>query len=183
MHRANEPIKVISQTPFLRLVTIGSWSFVQRAGTSGVVTVVARTPEDEVLLVEQFRPPVQARVIELPAGLAGDIAGSEDESLELAARRELLEETGFEAESMKRLFSGPSSAGLTDEVITFFLADGLKQVGPGGGDESERIVVHRVPMKELDAWLAAKVDAGCLLDARLFSGLYFLRVSSERTFT
>ena len=151
MHRANEPIKVISQTPFLRLVTIGSWSFVQRAGTSGVVTVVARTPEDE--------------------------------SLELAARRELLEETGFEAESMKRLFSGPSSAGLTDEVITFFLADGLKQVGPGGGDESERIVVHRVPMKELDAWLAAKVDAGCLLDARLFSGLYFLRVSSERTFT
>lgn len=174
MHRANEPVKVVAETKFLRLVSRGNWSFVQRTGSSGVVTVVALTEHDEVVLVEQFRPPVQARVIEFPAGLSGDLAGCENESLELAARRELLEETGYEAESLERLFCGPSSAGLTDEVITFFLATGLKQVASGGGDESENITVHHIPMNILDDWLRDRVDEGCLLDARLFSGLYFL---------
>lgn len=174
MHRANEPEKVVAETPFLRLVSRGGWSFVQRTGTSGVVTIVALTERDEVVLVEQFRPPVQARVIEFPAGLSGDLAGFENESLELAARRELLEETGYEADSLERLFCGPSSAGLTDELITFFLATGLRRVTDGGGDESERITVHQIPMTRLDDWLNDRVDEGCLLDARLFSGLYFL---------
>ena len=108
------------------------------------------TEQREVLLVEQFRPPVQAHVIEFPAGLAGDIAGQEHEPLVEAARRELLEETGYEAREIHEVFTGPSSAGLTDECITFLVATGLHKVAAGGGDEHESIVVHAVPLAE--AW-------------------------------
>lgn len=174
MQQVDSEIQTIAATKHLRLVSRGGWSYVQRPNATGVVTIVPRTAEGKIIFVEQFRPPVQAPVIEFPAGLAGDIAGHESESLENAAQRELLEETGFRAGQLKLLFSGPSSAGLTDELITFFLATDLEQVGSGGGDSSESIVVHAVAEDELHSWLQAKVAEGCLLDSRLFSGLYFL---------
>ena len=172
---SNKPLPdIVCETPHLSLVTRNGWSYVQRRGTTGVVTVVPRTDDDEIVFVEQFRPPVQANVIEFPAGLAGDIEGQESETLETAARRELLEETGYEAGTMRELFSGPSSAGLTDEVITFFLATGLQRVDEGGGDASESILVHCIARTDLGTWLNAKVESGCMLDSRLFSGLYFV---------
>ncbi len=174
MHRADAPVETIAETSHLQLVSRGGWSYVRRRVASGVVTVVALTDDDKVLLVEQYRVPLAAPVIEFPAGLAGDVSGSEDESLLSAARRELLEETGFEARSWKLLFTGPSSAGLTDEVITFFLATGLFRSGPGGGDESESIVLHEVPRTTLVGWLGDRLRDGCQIDSRLFSGLFFL---------
>ncbi len=62
---------------FLNLVRRGKWEFVERHSATGVVGIVAVTDEGRLLLVEQFRPPLQKQVIELPAGLAGDIAGEE----------------------------------------------------------------------------------------------------------
>lgn len=174
MTQADSEVQKIAATKHLELVSRGGWSYVQRPNATGVVTVVPRTSDGKIILVEQFRPPVQAPVIEFPAGLAGDVAGHENESLESAAHRELLEETGYRAGDLTLLFSGPSSAGLTDELITFFLATDLEQVDDGGGDSSESIVVHAVAEDELHNWLQAKVAAGCLLDSRLFSGLYFL---------
>jgi len=171
-----EPCRLIAETPHLQLVRRGGWSFVRRKSTTGVVTIVPVTDQQEVVLVEQYRPPVETSVIEFPAGLAGDMTGAEDETLEAAAQRELLEETGFEATRWTRLFSGPSSAGLTDEVITFFLATGLRRCHAGGGDASENIQVHLVPLATVESWLAERVAAGCLIDSRLFSGLYFTRL-------
>jgi ADP-ribose pyrophosphatase len=60
----------------VQFVKIGNWEFADRPRISGIVVITALTPEGEVLFVEQFRPPVGKSVIELPAGLAGDIAGS-----------------------------------------------------------------------------------------------------------
>ena len=77
--------------------------------------MVAVTAENELLLVEQYRPPPNARVIELPAGLAGDDDGAE--TLTDAARRELLEETGYHAGSLVKVAEGPASAGATGCVI------------------------------------------------------------------
>ena len=157
---------------FLSLVSKDGWEFASRVGSTGVVAIVAVTDEDRVVLVEQFRPPVGKVVVEIPAGLAGDIAGAESEAFEKAARRELLEETGYAASTMRELQTGPSSAGLTDELITFFEATGLKKVEAGGGDESESIVVHEIPRAELHGWLNQQAASGKLIDPKIGAGLW-----------
>ena len=78
----NQQLKTIAETKFLKLVERGTWSFVQRQSDVRIVAVVAVTNNDELILVEQYRPPTDSRVIELPAGLAGDIKGQESESLQ-----------------------------------------------------------------------------------------------------
>jgi len=155
-----------------------TWEYASRAGASGVVGIVAVTPENRLLLVEQYRPPVARRVIELPAGLAGDFAEARGESLELAAARELREETGYEPAKLRLLSVGPSSAGLTDETVALFVASNLRKVSDGGGDESEQITVHEVPLNEVAAWLAGKVKLGQLVDFKVFAGLWFLQQSN-----
>ena len=99
----NQQLKTIAETKFLKLVERGTWSFVQRQSDVRIVAIVAVTNNDELVLVEQYRPPTDSRVIELPAGLAGDIQGQESESLQTAAGRELLEETGYTATKWQHL--------------------------------------------------------------------------------
>jgi len=136
--------------------------------------IAAVTPEQNVILVEQYRIPVGARTLELPAGIIGDEPGESDESHAAAARRELLEETGYEAEEMEEVVSGPSSSGLTSERVTLFLARNLKRVGEGGGIENENITVHEVPLSNVHTWLVAKAKTGVLIDPKVYAGLYFL---------
>jgi ADP-ribose pyrophosphatase len=164
--------ELLGEGRFLRLLRQGRWEHVERMRASGVVTIVAITPDRRLILTEQFRPPVGRACIELPAGLAGDVAGQESEDLIAAARRELLEETGYTAERFERLAVGPSSAGLTNELITFYLARGLTKVGGGGGDGSEEIVVHEPPLSDLASWLARQVEAGKLVDYKIAAGLW-----------
>lgn len=158
---------------YLEVRKDGHWEYVARRNTTGVVIVIAVTPAGELLLVEQHRPPVRTTVIELPAGLAGDIAGAEDEDLSVAARRELEEETGWTAARLERVAGGPVSAGLTSEVVTFFRAEGLTRFGEGGGDASEDIVVHSVPLAEVPAFLAAREASGAMVDPKVYAALYF----------
>ncbi len=91
-------VTTLHQGKHLRMRRRGSWEFAERCTASGVVTIVPVTVDDQLLFTEQFRSPVGKPVIEFPAGLAGDIRGAEQESLMGAARRELLEETGYEAD-------------------------------------------------------------------------------------
>lgn len=167
--------KILGEGKYLRLVSDGGWEYAERKGPTGIVVIAALTPHKKVLFTEQYRPPVRSRVIELPAGLAGDSAEFDGESLETAARRELLEETGYTARSMMRLTSGPVSAGFGTEVLTFFRAGGLKKVDDGGGDDSEDILVHEVPLARARAWLSRRERAGLMIDPKVFTGLYFLR--------
>ncbi len=147
------------------------WEFVRRKNISGIVGIVAVTDEGKLVLVEQYRVPAGKYVIELPAGLAGDTVDGEGEDLEMAARRELLEETGYKAGSMQQLFEGLSSAGLTDEKITFFLAKKLHKAGKGGGEGNERIIVHEVPIKEVPLWLGRQEQRGAAVDLKVYSAL------------
>ncbi|HEV7223072.1 MAG TPA: NUDIX hydrolase, partial [Pirellulales bacterium] len=89
----------------LQLVQQGHWEYADRTSAREAVVLAAVTDERQLLLVEQYRIPVGRRVIELPAGLVGDIAGEEDERLETAAGRELLEETGYRASRLELLTS------------------------------------------------------------------------------
>ena len=162
----------------LSLVRRGHWEFATRHGATGVVGLVAVTDDAKMVLVEQTRPPLGKRVIELPAGLSGDIAGEESESLITAAKRELLEETGYEAQDVRMLTEGPSSAGLTDEMISFFMMSGLTKTGAGGGDASEDIVVHEIPLAGLPEWLEERRRAGWAIDPKIFVGLFWIKHNS-----
>ena len=135
-----------------------------RCQGQGVVGIVALTEKQEVVLTEQERVPLGARVVEFPAGLVGD---EQSETILEAAHRELLEETGFRAGRMELLFSGPTSAGLTDECITLVRAFDLERVDSGGGVDQEAIEVHTVALEELSTWLQCKEQAGIFVDLKV----------------
>lgn len=93
----------------------------------------------------------------------------------LAAGRELVEETGYEASAIEFMTRGPSSPGLSSECLAIYLATGLRRVGPGGGVEGEQITVHEIALSEADAWLAARAAEGVQIDLKVYAGLYFAR--------
>lgn len=161
--------KILAEGRFLDLRTRNGWEYVHRRVGSSVVAVIAVDAEHRIVLVEQFRPAVGTDVIELPAGLVGDQDDMEREAPEAAARRELLEETGYQASTWKRLPSVVSSAGLTDERIELFLARDLLHTGPGGGVEAETITVHLVALSELPEWLNDRIAQGCEVDGRVYA--------------
>jgi ADP-ribose pyrophosphatase len=166
--------RVLHAGRFLELRSRGGWEYAARANASGVVGVLAVTPDREILLVEQFRPPVGKFVLELPAGLAGDEPLKEDEPLLAAARRELLEETGHEARRWFSLGDGPSSAGLTDETVTLFLALEVRPVREleHFGVGNERIRLHRVRIAEVPDFLARSQRDGIAVDFKIAAALY-----------
>ena len=157
---------------FVRVADRDRWEYASRRDIDGIVAVVAVTDSRQLVLVEQYRPPIARTVIELPAGLAGDTEAFRGESLEQAARRELLEEAGYEARRMIHLVRGVPSPGLTDEVVDLFLAEGLTRRTRGGGDGSEDIVVHEVPVDRTAEWLAEQQRRGAFVDFKILAGLY-----------
>ena len=169
----NTPAEVVWQGKYQRMMVRGTWEYVERAHAGGLAAIiVAVTPEDEVLFVEQYRVPLQALTIEMPAGLVGDIHAGE--SIEASAIRELEEETGWTAARAEVLMIGPTSSGSSSEKIAFVRATGLRKVGEGGGDGDEDIVVHAIPRARAAAWLAQKMAEGYELDAKLWAGLWMI---------
>lgn len=147
------------------------WEFVERKKATEAVVVLAKTEDGRIILVEQYRRPVDARVIEFPAGLI------DDPSLdaEATARKELDEEAGYGCTTLEEVAAGPSSPGITSEIIRFFRAAGVTRTGDGGGVEGEDITVHLVPERDAVDWLNEKERQGVLIDAKLWSGLYLMR--------
>lgn len=173
----NDETRLLYSGRYLSLGIKDDWEYVIRRHQ--VVVLIAWTPADELLLVEQFRIPVERRAIELPAGLVGDEQGRETESLIEAARRELEEETGWHARKLRPLMRCPSSAGMTNEEVTFIEACDLIQTGDGGGDDSEDIRVHRVHRDAIDAWLRQRYREGKALDPKIHTALYWSGLSGQ----
>jgi len=149
-----------------------NWEYAYRTNAVGVVVLIPVTDAGELVLVEQYRIPVASKVIELPAGLVGD-TGIDDEDFKSAAHRELIEETGYSAAKLEELLTCPSTAGMADEIVTIYFATGLERVGPGGGDSSEDIVVHHVPLEGAVEWLDDRVAEGIMLDPKIYAGLFW----------
>ena len=167
-----ETARTLAEGSYLGLYERDGWEFAERPNANGVVGILALTSENEVVLVEQFRRPVNTPVIEIPAGLVGDEEAHRGESLAETARRELLEEAGYEALSVELLLSAPTSAGMTPEITHLFLARDLHRVDAGGGVGGENIIVHHVPLGELRRWLREKEEAGALVDFKIHAALW-----------
>ncbi len=150
------------------------WEAFQRIGVRGIVAVVPFTEDNRVVLVKQFRPPVERYVIEFPAGL-----NDMDEPLHQVASRELLEETGYSSESLRQIAQGPLSSGASTEVLTVFLAKNCRKTHPQRLDEVEEIEVITLPfdnfyerlfsLQAQDTYIDLKIP-GLFEIARRFSG-------------
>lgn len=164
--------KVLWQGKFLRCISvtyrdssgsIRSWEVFERVSCDGIVAIVPVTAEGEVLIIRQFRPAVNGYVIEFPAGL-----NDKGETLEEAARRELLEETGYSAGELIFLAEGPISSGSSGETLTVYLAKGLEFKGIDQKDETEDIEVLKIPIAELYDRLTLLNAQGNAIDLKIF---------------
>ena len=118
--------------------------------------------------MRQFRTPVGRTLLELPAGHARsrDRMGRSRQP-ELAARRELGEETGHRAEAWRHLRSFWSAPGFTDERMHLYLATGLEPIeGYSGPEPDERLRLERLPWREA----VALATAGAIEDAKTLVG-------------
>jgi ADP-ribose diphosphatase len=156
--------EIVWEGKYLAAKRRGTWEYVSRTRNISAAVILA-IDEGEVILVEQYRVPLGRNCLELPAGLIGD--ETEGEAVEGAAIRELEEETGYRAARMEDLGFYHSSPGMVSEGFSLLRAEGLTRIGEGGGVEGENIVVHRVPLAEAAAFVAAKRTEGCAIDVRM----------------
>ncbi|KAA3659219.1 MAG: NUDIX hydrolase [Calditrichaeota bacterium] len=159
---------------FLEFLEYQSKEYIHNVRAKGIVLVIPVTAEKEIILIEQYRIVLHNDVIEYPAGLAGDEVAYRDEAFVDAAKRELFEEAGYESNDITHLMAAPTSPGTSTEIVNYYLARDCRQTGQGGGDDTESIVVHKVPLLETFDWLEKKSRAGILIDPRVFTGLYFV---------
>jgi ADP-ribose pyrophosphatase len=138
----------------------------------GVVLVIPVTAAGEIVFIEQYRLPLKANVMEYPAGLVGDERDCTDEDFETAARRELVEESGYESDQLEFLMRGPSSPGSSTEMVDFYLARDARRVHQGGGVAHERIRVHCIKLNDALGWLRERERQGILVDPRTILGVY-----------
>jgi 8-oxo-dGTP pyrophosphatase MutT (NUDIX family) len=114
-------------------------------------------------------------VIELPAGLVDP-----GEGMEAAAKRELVEETGWSARDLRFLAEGPISTGASTEILRAYLCTGLEHVGREGGDDNEIIEVTEVPLGSIEDYLAQAQSEGVLVDLKVFGLVELARRALQR---
>ncbi len=148
--------------------TVWDWEAVGRVNSKEVVVIVPITAKKDIVLIRQYRPAVDSYVIELPAGLVED-----GEELISAARRELIEETGYDSERLTLISDGVMSTGINMEKWRIVLAPGAKVVSEEilnahPSDENEDIEVLRVPMDDIYNLLEPFRENGDQVDLRIF---------------
>lgn len=165
---SDTPIETRWEGRFITVRQQGTWEYVSRSRGIHAAVILAIDEDSDgrhVILVEQYRVPLKVNCLELPAGLVGD--DSAGEAAEVAAERELEEETGYRAAHWRVVGEFYSSPGMVSESFTLLVATGLTRVGDGGGVDSEDIIVHRVPLDGIADFVAAKRAEGCGIDVRV----------------
>lgn len=156
---------------FITAKTRGRWEYVGRARGIRAAAIIAIDEDADgtrhVILVGQYRVPLGRFCLEIPAGLVGDDEGSEGELAMEAAKRELVEETGYSAEDWTNLGEFYSSPGMVSESFTLLRARNLTKVSEGGGISEENIEVYRVPLDGLADFAARWREAGHGVDVRV----------------
>ena len=162
------PLQTVWQGKYISVCKRGRWEYVSRTGSTNAVVILAEH-DGKIILIEQYRVPVGARCLELPAGLVGD--EDKDATVDDTAVKELEEETGFTCERVERLGEFHSSPGMVAESFTLVRAHGIRKVGKGGGNEHEDIAVHLVAREDIPEFVQRRREAGTSIDVKL---LFFL---------
>lgn len=157
---------------WIRVIKRNGWEFVERTNVTGIVAIVPVTNDNKIVLVKQYREPLQKTVVEIPAGLIGDT--DNEETVKTAAQRELLEETGYHANTLKELGTFPVSPGISTEQLTYVIATDLEKRSDKVGVDGEQIKVFELPVQQAAMELMNIAKQGDLLvDAKLFAALMF----------
>ncbi|GAA0115950.1 NUDIX hydrolase [Clostridium senegalense] len=130
----------------------------------GAVAILAFKDENTILLVNQFRKPLNETILEIPAGKL-EIG----EEPIICAQRELEEETGYKANNLKFLGKIVTTPGFSDEIIYIYKATGLYD-GTIGGDEDEFIELEEITIDKLKE----KIKNGEVIDGKTIAALGFL---------
>lgn len=164
-------IETLAEGTYLGLYKQENWEFAKRPNSTACVGILPILNGDSIILIEQYRIPTQSKVIEIPAGLAGDEPEHAAESLADTAKRELIEETGYSG-NITLLIASPTSPGMTPELTHLFAATELTKVAEGGGIDGEDIISHIVPLSELDTFLSEKQNQGYDIDFKIHASLW-----------
>lgn len=128
----------------------------------GAVAIVPINEKKEILLVKQYRYAVRKALLEIPAGKLEPLENTTD-----CAKRELLEETGFLAANLQKLFHYYSSPGFTNEMLHIFIATGLTYKG-AQPDEDEDIELITMPFQQAIEW----IRQGKICDGKTIAGIF-----------
>jgi ADP-ribose pyrophosphatase len=160
-----------------RIVSLGVGTFRAPDGSTfnrdivhhpGAVAVVPLLDDGRVVFVRQYRAPLDADVLEIPAGIR-DVDGEPPDG---TARRELVEEVGLDAEHVELLCHFHNSPGCSDEEVFVFLGTGLTDVGNDlQGVEEQHMTVERIPLDDAITMIAK----GEITDAKTIIGLTLAR--------
>ncbi|MBI6873029.1 NUDIX hydrolase [Clostridium aciditolerans] len=132
---------------------------------SGGVAIIAYKDKDTILLVEQFRKPIEKVILELPAGKI-----EKDEDIELCGIRELEEETGYKAKEFSYLGKMVTSPGFCNEYIYIYKAENLYKGKDNLADEDEFINVREMKIEKIKEM----IKSGEIIDAKTISAFMFL---------
>ena len=127
----------------------------------GAVAIIAVTQHNEIILIKQFRKPVEEVIYEIPAGLA-----NQGEELEAAARREFLEETGYRAQKIGKVLAAYTSPGYSTEILHYFVAEDLK-LEKQNLDADEVVKVEKIKIEEC----LQKIESGEIKDNKTILGI------------
>lgn len=141
-------------------------------GHPGAIAVLAVDNDGRLLLVRQWRIPAERGMLEIPAGTL-DVHDGVTEDPDLAARRELEEETGQRAAAWRKLSTFWTAPGFATELMHLYLATGLSAAAGAdrlNPDEDERLELSHVTIEDA----VAMVDAGEISDAKTILGVFWL---------
>jgi ADP-ribose pyrophosphatase len=129
----------------------------------GAVAILAVTDEQKLVLVRQFRKPLEKTILEIPAGKL-----EKGEEPQNCARRELEEETGYRAKEWKHLYSFYTSPGFADECMHLFEAKGLEK-GETHPDQDEFVELVELSLEEC----FARIQSGEICDAKTILAILY----------
>ncbi|MBB6455317.1 ADP-ribose pyrophosphatase [Salirhabdus euzebyi] len=133
----------------------------------GAVAVIPITKEKKIMLVEQYRKPLERSIVEIPAGKL-----EPGEAPEVTALRELEEETGYTTEKLSYVTAFYTSPGFADEIIHIYLAEDLKKVeSPLTPDEDEFVDIMECSLEEAEKMVAEKK----IYDAKTAYAILYLK--------
>jgi 8-oxo-dGTP pyrophosphatase MutT (NUDIX family) len=136
------------------------------------VNVIALTRDHQIVLIDQFRHGIEEIITEIPGGMV-----DRDETAEQAARRELLEETGYTAEEFVLLgYSRPNPA-IQNNTIYHFLALDAEKTGEAAFDEHENLVARLVPMMMIPQMIkSGEISHSLVVAAFQYFSFYWFKV-------